>query len=49
MPDYVGMGKIFHNLDLLIDVLLEVGFLLDVNFADYLDSEQLFIIFFLRV
>ena len=49
MSNDIRMVKIFHDLNLLIDILLQVGFLFDVDFADDLDGEQFIIIFFLRI
>lgn len=37
VADDVRMVEFFHDVDLLVDVLLEEGFLLDVQFADDLD------------
>ena len=48
MSNNVGMGEIFHDLDLLINVFLKIWFFLDVCFADDLDCKQFIIIFFLR-
>lgn len=49
MSNDVGMREIFHDLDLLIDVLLKVRLFLDVGLADDLDCQQFIIIFFLKI
>lgn len=37
VADDVRMVEFFHDVDLLVDVLLKKGFLLDMQFADDLD------------
>jgi hypothetical protein len=38
VSNYVAVVKFFHDIDFLIDVLLQERFLFDVHFADDFDS-----------
>ena len=48
MAHDIGMVEIFHDLNFLVDVLLEVGFLFDMNFADDFDRIKFIIVFFIK-
>lgn len=49
MPDDVGVVEFLHDIDFLVDVLLEEGLLLEVRLADDLDCELLVGVLWVRV